>query len=276
MSDLMKPYISHDVRKGEKSCGHHPGQAMVPDRLVAPQQIECLHVKQQMHCNEVVQAVWGETEMQDGNRLEAVRQERICQRKWRPLFSAKENEEFARQCAVSDAKSQDSCRFSRIHRHLPQKRHRTSSPPRRGTALGPRRSSARRLHVVESPGRTKPSRYPHKMCEPRNPGSPFEDAQPTPSERASCNCPAGTVAWRRSSPATHRATGISNSPVDCTDNGSNRTRGDSLCSTASTKLLQSSWVSHSSKAREMVHLTKPTTKISRMAPVPLTTDSLDQ
>ena len=73
-SDVMNPYISHDVRKGKKNCGHHPGQAMVPDRLVVPQQIECLHVKQPMHCNEVVQAVWGETEMQDGNRLEAVRQ----------------------------------------------------------------------------------------------------------------------------------------------------------------------------------------------------------
>ena len=143
-------------------------------------------------------------------------------------------------------------------------------------SFGSKKVFGARLHPVESPMRTKPSRYPHKMCEPRNPGSPFEDAQPTPSGRTSCNCPAGTVAWRRSSPATHRTIGISNSAIDCTDNESNCARGDSLCSAASTKPLQSSWASHSSKAREMVHLTKPTTKISRMAPVPLTTDSLDQ
>ena len=88
--ELQTPVAKHEF-------GHPPGQAGPPGGRGAPQRNESLQEKQPMHCSEVVQAVWGEKEMHDGNAQGEARQDRIR------MLAAKRTEYVERLCAICNA-----------------------------------------------------------------------------------------------------------------------------------------------------------------------------
>ena len=105
-----------------------------------------------MHCNEVVQAVWGEKEMQDGNLQEEVRQERIR------ILAAKRVEEVARQCTISNAEHKAKyaaivrrARMAKLTNSLPSEEEELQTPVAK-LISGPKLTAAERSSGASSCG----------------------------------------------------------------------------------------------------------------------------